>query len=67
MPPSIEELANRLKGRGSDSEEQIKKRIAKANEEMSYAKNFDYILINNNLEEAKSEIEKVLTNFLDKR
>lgn len=65
MPPSVEELAKRLKQRDSDSEEQIKKRIAKANEEMTYAKNFDYVLINKELDIAKNEIEKVITNFLD--
>lgn len=66
MPPSVEELENRLRDRGTDSDEQIAKRIAKANEEINYAKHFDYVLINDDLDTAKNEIEKVVLEFLNK-
>ncbi len=66
MPPSVEELKRRLEGRNTDSEEQIKKRLAKAQKEIEYAKQFDYILINDKLETAKTEAEQKLRSFLEK-
>ncbi len=65
MPPSIEELQNRLQNRNTDSAEQIAKRIAKAKEEIEYSEQFDYVLINDNLDKAKEEAEKVLSKFLN--
>lgn len=65
MPPSIEELETRLKGRGTDSDEEIAKRLAKAQEEMSYARLFDHIILNDDLEFAKIEAEQLLTAFLN--
>lgn len=64
MPPSIEELEKRLKGRATDSEEEIQKRIAKAEEEIAYARHFDYTILNDNLDKAKQESESLLDNFL---
>lgn len=65
MPPSIEELESRLKGRGTDSDEEIVKRLAKAQEEMSYARQFDHIILNDDLEFAKVEAEQLLNSFLN--
>lgn len=62
--PSIEELRRRLIFRGTDSEEEIEKRVGKAAEEMTYADKFDYILINDDLDTAFAESEKVVGDFL---
>ena len=64
-PPSIQELLNRLNHRGTDSPEMIEKRIAKADYEMSFASQFDTIVVNDVLERAQSEAEKVIREFLD--
>lgn len=62
--PSVEELRKRLVARGTDSAEAIAKRVAKASEEMTYADKFDYILVNNDLQKAYAEAEKVVDDFL---
>lgn len=63
-PPSIEELERRLISRNTDDAETIKTRVAKAGEEMSYAKDFDVIVINENLDQAKNEIKNLIENFI---
>ena len=63
--PSVEELRRRLVLRGTDSEEDIEKRVAKASEEMTYAGKFDYVLVNDDLQTALSEAEEVVDKFLD--
>ncbi len=65
-PPSIEELENRLKCRNTDSDETIKKRVNKAAEELEYSNKFDFILINDNLEEAKKVIVEKVAEFLNR-
>lgn len=62
--PSMEELRKRLVARGTDSAEAIAKRVAKASEEMTYADKFDYILVNDDLQKAYAEAEKVVNDFL---
>lgn len=62
--PSVEELRKRLVARGTDSAEAIAKRVAKASEEMTYADKFDYILVNDDLQKAYAEAEKVVDDFL---
>lgn len=62
--PSVEELRKRLVARGTDSAEAIAKRVAKASEEMTYADKFDYILVNDDLQKAYTEAEKVVDDFL---
>lgn len=64
MPPSVEELERRLRGRGTDSEEVILKRIAKAEFELSKAEHFDFTVVNDVLEEAVNETSKIIENFL---
>lgn len=64
--PSIEELEKRLRGRGTDSEEKIAERLAKASLEMERAPEFDNIIVNDDLERAKKEAAEVLENFLRK-
>ena len=63
--PSVEELRRRLVLRGTDSEEDIEKRVAKAAEEMTYANKFDYVLVNDDLQTALEEAETVVDKFLD--
>ena len=65
QPPSIDELRSRLEGRGSDSADQIQTRLDKAEYEMTFAPQFDHIVVNNNLEEAKAETLKLIRNFLN--
>ncbi len=62
--PSVEELRKRLVARGTDSAEAIAKRVAKASEEITYADKFDYILVNDDLQKAYAEAEKVVDDFL---
>lgn len=64
MPPSVEELEKRLRGRNTDAEEIIKQRIEKAVYELSFAEKFDRIIINDNLESAKEEAYQVIKSFI---
>ncbi|MBR5335760.1 MAG: guanylate kinase [Bacteroidaceae bacterium] len=62
--PSIEELRKRLEGRGDTSPEEIEKRLAKAAYEMTFAQYADRVIVNDDLEKAKSELLKIVNNFL---
>lgn len=62
-PPSIEELEQRLIKRNTD-DETIKIRVAKAEEEMAYAKDFDKVVVNDDLAKAKEEIEELIEAFI---
>lgn len=62
--PSIEEIERRLRGRGSDSEGDIQKRLARAAYELSFAPQFDRVIINDDLATAQAEILRVVTEFL---
>jgi len=64
QPPSIEELSRRLHGRGTDTEEVIQMRLDKAAYELTFASQFDKIVVNDNLDEAKAEVLKLMTDFL---
>lgn len=64
MPPSIEELERRLRGRGTDAEEVIQKRVAKADFELSKASEFDHTVVNDDLQVAIEEATKIIDNFL---
>jgi len=63
-PPSINELKNRLVSRGTENEEQIEKRMQRTEQELQYQKSFDYVLINDKLDVAIEEIEKVVKKVL---
>jgi len=65
-PPSIEELHNRLEKRGTDAPEMIKKRVKKADYEMTFADEFDKVIVNDNLELAKLEAVNAVREFLQK-
>ena len=66
MPPSVEELRRRLVGRATDAPEVIEKRVAKAETEISYAEQFDKIIINDILEEAVAQTEKTILEFTNR-
>ena len=64
MPPTIEELEVRLKIRGTESPESLKKRLDKAKYEISFADQFDYQLLNDNLDRSTPEIKEVIAKFI---
>ncbi len=64
QPPSVEALRKRLLGRATDDMAQIEERLAKAEYEMTFASQFDRILINDDLETAKQEAVALLREFL---
>jgi guanylate kinase len=67
MPPSIEHLEKRLKSRETETPESIARRIGKAEVELQTAHQFDSIVLNDTLEHAFQEAEKVVNAFIEKR
>ena len=65
QPPSVEELRRRLEARGTDAPEVIDQRIARAEYELGFASQFDRIVVNDNLEKAKSEAYDIIRSFLE--
>lgn len=59
-PPSIEELRRRLEGRGDTSPEMIEKRLAKAEEELSYKPYFDRVVVNDDLTHAFEQLDAII-------
>lgn len=64
MPPSVEELENRLRSRKTESEEKLKQRIEKARKELAMVSEFDTVIVNDNLEVAKNKITTAATRFI---
>lgn len=62
--PSIEILESRLRSRGTDSEEKIAERIAKASKEMARSPEFDKVIVNSDFDLATAEASKILEDFL---
>ncbi len=60
-PPSFEELSRRLRQRGTDSEEKIQKRLEMARREVKEVEKYDYIVINDTVEQAATEVIAILT------
>ena len=60
LPPSVEELERRLHGRAQDSDDVVKKRMAKATSEMSHWNEYDYIIVNENVDESVARVEAIL-------
>ena len=67
QPPSVEELRRRLVGRGTDTPEAIENRLAKAEYEMTFAPQFDHIVVNDNLDAAKAETLQLVQQFLNQK
>lgn len=64
MPPSVDELERRLMSRATDSLENIKKRIAKAEQEISFSDQFDKVIINKDIKLAIEETKTAIETFL---
>ncbi|MEP0336621.1 MAG: guanylate kinase [Alphaproteobacteria bacterium] len=60
LPPSIDELESRLKGRGQDSDEVVAGRMARAKSEMSHYEEYDYIVINDDLDASVENVMAIL-------
>ncbi len=65
QPPGIDELRHRLESRGTDSAADIELRLSKAEYELSFAPEFDEVVINDNLQVAQIETESLIEDFLD--
>lgn len=65
-PPSVRELARRLASRGTETEESLQTRVNKAEYEMSFSHHFNHIVVNDDLQEACEEAEKLVVSFLKK-
>lgn len=60
IPPTLNDLRNRLTGRGTESEEVIEKRIKRASDEIELIEKYDYVVINNRIEDAKEDLLKIV-------
>lgn len=65
-PPSIKELKNRLEERGTETAESLQKRLGKVVEEMAQQDAFDIVIVNDDLDNARQEVMKKVTDFLNK-
>ena len=66
MPPSVAVLSQRLRSRGTESEEAIAKRLARSAEELKMSDQFDVTVVNDLLENAVNETQKIINNYLMK-
>lgn len=64
-PPSLKDLEERLKNRNTENSDSLLARIQKADEELSFAKDFDVVIINDNLEKAQNKAKTLVKNFLE--
>jgi guanylate kinase len=60
LPPSVAELERRMRARGQDTDAVIRRRLASAEEEMSHAPEFDYVIINKDFDEAKQDLQAII-------
>ena len=65
QPPSIKELRSRLEKRGTETPEVINDRIARAEFELSFAPQFDKVVVNDDLEVAKAETLQIIKDFIN--
>ncbi|KKZ15020.1 MAG: guanylate kinase [Candidatus Synechococcus spongiarum 142] len=63
-PPSMATLEDRIRTRGSDSEDSIAKRIARAREELTRAEEFDHVILNGDLNQAIADVDAILQSML---
>lgn len=61
LPPTIADLESRLRGRGQDSEEVIARRMAKSRDEISHWAEYDYVIVNHELDQAENDLRTILT------
>jgi len=60
LPPSVSELERRMRARGQDADAVIQRRLASAEEEMSHAPEFDYVIINKDFDEARQDLQAII-------
>lgn len=65
-PPSLEDLEKRLRGRHTEDEATIQKRLNAVKEELTRAENFDYKIVNDDLDNAISELERIINGEHEK-
>ncbi|MGM0600391.1 MAG: guanylate kinase [Candidatus Rifleibacteriota bacterium] len=65
LPPSIEELESRIRKRNMDSEEDLKHRLENARKELKYKEQYRYRIVNDNLEDAISNLEDIFNDYID--
>ena len=65
-PPKASDLKDRLMGRGTESQEQIKSRLARAAQESVYMEDYEYIVVNDQVERAVEEIHQIIANEQDR-
>jgi guanylate kinase len=65
MPPDLKTLEQRLRGRATDSEESIRKRVSKAEYEITFAPQFDAVVVNDNLEKAVADVRRLIYDFCE--
>ena len=66
-PPSVDVLEQRLRGRGTETEEVIRDRMARAKEECSYMEKYDYIVVNDDLDECVENVHRLIRSLHYKR
>ena len=66
LPPSLEELEHRLRGRNTEDEESIQNRLNEAKREIECSKNYDYRVVNDDLKKALKELEEIINKNLNK-
>lgn len=66
LPPSLEELEKRLRGRATDTDDKIRQRLDKAEYELSFAPQYDVSVVNDNLNTAVEETEKIIRDFISR-
>ena len=64
QPPSVEILEQRLRARGTESEEKIQQRLAKSTQELSYAPQYVRVIVNDNLAQAQQEVVALIASFI---
>ena len=67
LPPSKEELEKRLISRNQDDKEAIKRRMLAYSKDISHKKDYDYVLINDNVENCFNELKKIVSKYLNKK
>lgn len=66
LPPSLQVLEERLRGRATDSDDKIRQRLAKAEYELSFADRYDRRVVNDSLPEAVSEVRRLIEDFISR-
>lgn len=65
VPPSLEELENRIRGRGTEQEEVVKSRLAKAKHELGFRDQYKYVVVNDDLLTAVDEVRKIIKREME--